>query len=182
MVSALDSADGTKETPIHGYGPPGAPIVFRRVLGAAAGSAAATVGRAATGQQGAAPAVVALLLVAVMGGVILAAAAAAGTLAAVAGTWALSRVARGETVARRAAPRRGQRARHWAAAAPPRRAAPASLLAAHRDGTARGRGRRVPPIHPARPGVLRIGHHGAHGGGGVVVSWHGAGANQRRRW
>src|SRR5215475_547672 len=95
MISALDSTDGTKVTPIHGYGPPGAPIVYRRVLGAAAGSAAATVGRAATGQQGAAPAVVALLLVAVMGGVILAAAAAAGTLAAVAGTWALSRVARG---------------------------------------------------------------------------------------
>src|SRR6266568_5088076 len=32
MVSALDPGDGTKRTPIAGYGPPGAPLVYRRVL------------------------------------------------------------------------------------------------------------------------------------------------------
>jgi hypothetical protein len=95
MVSALDSSDGTLVTPIEGYGPPGAPIVYRRLLGAAAGSTAAAIGGAATGQQGLAPAVMALLLVAVMGAAILAAAAAAGTGVALAGTWAASRVARG---------------------------------------------------------------------------------------
>lgn len=94
MVSALDSTDGTKVTPINGYGPPGAPIVYRRILGAAAGSAAAAVTTAASGQQGYAPMVTALLLVAVMGAAVLAAAAAAGTAVALAGTWAASRVAR----------------------------------------------------------------------------------------
>lgn len=94
MVSALDSNDGTLVTPIKDYGPPGAPIVYRRILGAAAGSAAAAIGSAATGQQGYAPAIVALLLVAVMGAAVLAAAAAAGTLVAFAGAWAASRLAR----------------------------------------------------------------------------------------
>ena len=95
MVSALDSTDGTLVTPIIGYGPPGAPIVYRRLIGAAAGSAAATVGAAATGAQGYAPMVVALLLVAVMGAAIVGAAALAGTGVALAGTWAVSRLARG---------------------------------------------------------------------------------------
>lgn len=94
MVSALDSTDGTLKTGIIGEGPPGAPIVYRRVLGAAAGSAVGAVGSAATGQQGLAPAVVALLLVAVMGAAVLAAAAAAGTVVAFAGAWAASRLAR----------------------------------------------------------------------------------------
>ena len=93
MVSALDSSQGTLVTPITGYGPPGAPIVYRRVLGAAAGSAAAAVTTAATGQQGLAPAAVALLLVAVMAAAVLAAAAAAGAGLALAGTWAASRLA-----------------------------------------------------------------------------------------
>ena len=94
MVSALDSTDGTKVTPINGYGPPGAPIVYRRVLGAAAGSAAGTIGSAASGQQGYGPMVVALALVAVMGAVVLGAAAAAGTVVALGATWAASRVTR----------------------------------------------------------------------------------------
>jgi hypothetical protein len=33
MVSALDTAQGTCRTPIQGYGPYGAPIVYRRILG-----------------------------------------------------------------------------------------------------------------------------------------------------
>jgi hypothetical protein len=94
MVSALDSKDGTLVTPIAGYGPPGAPIVYRRVLGAAAGSAAGAIGQAATGQQGAPAAVVALLLVAAAAAAVVVAAAAAGVLVAAGGTWMLSRVAR----------------------------------------------------------------------------------------
>ena len=93
MVSALDSSQGTLVTPINGYGPPGAPIVYRRVLGAAAGSAAAGLAAAATGEQGLAPAAVALVLVAVMAGAVLAAAAAAGAGLALAVTWAASRLA-----------------------------------------------------------------------------------------
>lgn len=93
MVSALDSSDGTKVTPINGYGPPGAPIVYRRILGAAAGSAAAAVTTAASGQQGYAPMVAALLLVAVIGAAVLGAAALAGTAVALGATWAASRLA-----------------------------------------------------------------------------------------
>lgn len=33
MISALNEVVGTVRTPIAGYGPPGAPIVYRRVLG-----------------------------------------------------------------------------------------------------------------------------------------------------
>jgi cell wall-associated NlpC family hydrolase len=94
MVSALDSRDGTKVTPIQGEGPPGAPIVYRRILGVAAGSAAAAVTTAASGQQGAAAAAVALVLVAVMAGAVLAAAAAAGAGLFLVATWAASRVTR----------------------------------------------------------------------------------------
>lgn len=38
MVSALDSTDGTVATPIQGYGPVGAPLMFRRLNGSAGGS------------------------------------------------------------------------------------------------------------------------------------------------
>lgn len=37
MVSALDSSQGTLVSPIQGYGPPGAPIVYRRIKEAASG-------------------------------------------------------------------------------------------------------------------------------------------------
>lgn len=33
MVSALNPQDGCLETPIAGYGPPGAPLIYRRLLG-----------------------------------------------------------------------------------------------------------------------------------------------------
>lgn len=36
MVSALNSSQGTLITPIQGYGPPGAPLVYRRVRGTGA--------------------------------------------------------------------------------------------------------------------------------------------------
>lgn len=38
MISALDSSQGTVITPIRGYGPAGAPLVFRRVTGAPGGA------------------------------------------------------------------------------------------------------------------------------------------------
>lgn len=93
MVSALDSSQGTLVTPITGYGPPGAPIVYRRVVAAAAGSALAAAG----GQAGAAPspglagAALALLTVAGMAAAVLAAAALLGTGVVLAGTWIMAR-------------------------------------------------------------------------------------------
>lgn len=91
MVSALDSASGTLVTPITGYGPPGAPIVYRRVLGAAAGSAVGAVtgaiGGAAGGQQGAAPMLVALLLLGGMAAVVVAGALAVGGAVAFGLVW-----------------------------------------------------------------------------------------------
>src|SRR5262245_40083483 len=41
MISALDQASGTLVSPIRGYGPPGAPIVYRRATGVPAGAAPA---------------------------------------------------------------------------------------------------------------------------------------------
>lgn len=52
MISALDSASGTLVTPINGYGPPGAPVVYRRVKGAAAGPIPAVPGPGGTGWGG----------------------------------------------------------------------------------------------------------------------------------
>lgn len=40
MVSALDTNDGTVETPVHGFGPNGVPLVIRRLHGVAPGSGA----------------------------------------------------------------------------------------------------------------------------------------------
>ena len=91
MVSALDSASGTLVTPVTGYGPPGAPIVYRRVVAAAAGSAAGSAAAAATGQRGLIPAVVALLAVAGMAAAVLAAATLAGLGLALGGAWLAGR-------------------------------------------------------------------------------------------
>lgn len=89
MVSALDSASGTLVTPITGYGPPGAPIVYRRVIAAAAGTAAASAGQAAGGFSPAnlAPAMFALLVVGGMAAAVLGAAVLLGSGAALGGLW-----------------------------------------------------------------------------------------------
>lgn len=97
MVSALDSASGTAVTPITGYGPPGAPIVYRRVIGAAAGSAVGAATAAASGQQGAAPMVLAVLLLGGMAVVTLAAAVAVSGAVAFGIVW-LGRKAAGDGV------------------------------------------------------------------------------------
>jgi NlpC/P60 family protein len=98
MVSALDSASGTLVSPITGYGPQGAPIVYRRVLAAAAGTAiqGAAGGAGAGGQPGGGnvgAAVEALLIVGVMVGAVLAAAVVAGAAIAAGGAWVASRAA-----------------------------------------------------------------------------------------
>lgn len=80
MVSALDSSQGTLISPINGYGPPGAPIVYRRVTAAAAGPipAGGGTGAAAGGWGTFLGAVLAGLVVGVGAiGVVLGAAAAA---------------------------------------------------------------------------------------------------------
>jgi len=88
MVSALDSSQGTLTTPIQGYGPPGAPIVYRRVLGIPAGVSgpvgAATGGPTPSATGAAAEAV---LLVAAMVAAVVAAAALVGAGAVILGTW-----------------------------------------------------------------------------------------------
>ena len=44
MISARDTIDGTKITPIQGYGPYGAPLIYRRLLGVPAGPGIPTPG------------------------------------------------------------------------------------------------------------------------------------------
>jgi hypothetical protein len=92
MVSALDSVDGTKVTPITGYGPPGAPVVYRRVLGTLAGTAVTGAAGAAQGQPGSLQAAAeALLLVAGMAGVVVAAAALLGAAVVLGGAWLVAK-------------------------------------------------------------------------------------------
>ena len=95
MMSALDSSQGTLITPITGYGPPGAPIVYRRVLGAAAGSAISAAGQQAGAdpRTGMAGAVLALLTVGAMMAAVVAAAAVLGTAVVLGGTWIMTRAA-----------------------------------------------------------------------------------------
>jgi cell wall-associated NlpC family hydrolase len=49
MVSALNPSQGTAVTPIHGYGPPGVPVVYRRVNAAAGGAGTTAAGVDLTG-------------------------------------------------------------------------------------------------------------------------------------
>jgi cell wall-associated NlpC family hydrolase len=93
MVSALDSASGTLVSPITGYGPPGAPVVYRRVVAAAAGTAIGAAAGGGTLQPGAlAAAMEVLLVVGAMAAVILAAAVLAGGAVAAGGVWAAGKV------------------------------------------------------------------------------------------
>jgi cell wall-associated NlpC family hydrolase len=93
MVSALDPAQGTAKTPIHGYGPPGVQVEYRRVTGVTAGAPAGPGGAAGGGAAGpasglAAPAV-ALLVVAGMAAAVVGGAALLGIGAVLLGEWAL---------------------------------------------------------------------------------------------
>jgi hypothetical protein len=93
MVSALDPAQGTAVTPIHGYGPPGVQVEYRRVTGAAPGSPGAVGaggGVPGTASALAAPAL-ALLLVAGMAGAIIGGALLLGIGAVLLGELAISK-------------------------------------------------------------------------------------------
>ena len=99
MVSALDSSQGTIVTPIKGYGPPGAPIVYRRVLGVPAGQGAAAPGQqqpaaGGGGQSAGAAALVALGVVGLMAAVVLTGAVLAGAGAVLVGSWAVGQARR----------------------------------------------------------------------------------------
>jgi cell wall-associated NlpC family hydrolase len=63
MISALDPSTGTAVTPIVGYGPPGAPLIYRRITGAGGGYGLPPVFTGKGGNAG----VAALLLVGVVG-------------------------------------------------------------------------------------------------------------------
>lgn len=52
MVSALDTSQGTLVSPVNGYGPAGAPIIYRRLKNAAAGPIPQAPGVAGTGWGG----------------------------------------------------------------------------------------------------------------------------------
>lgn len=95
MVSALDTASGTLESPITGFGPPGAPIVYRRVVAAAAGSViGSATGTGVPQPSGSmAAAAEALLIVGVMVGAVLVAAFVAGVALAAGGSWVMMKLA-----------------------------------------------------------------------------------------
>lgn len=98
MVSALDPADGTKVTPIQGFGPPGITPTYRRVNGSAAGSPGGG-GPGGTPPPPSPPggginqALLAVLTVAGMAVGVVLLAAAVGTLVAVTGVWLASKAA-----------------------------------------------------------------------------------------
>lgn len=94
MISALDPAQGTIVTPIQGYGPPGAPISYRRAVGTTKGTGAPGAAPAAPSGPGAAQSAgTAVLVVGAMVGAVLLGATVVGVATAAAGAWLLSRAA-----------------------------------------------------------------------------------------
>ena len=93
MVSALDPAQGTAKTPIHGYGPPGVQVEYRRVTGTTPGVGGA-VGAAGPGQGPAsslAGPALALLHVAGMAGAVVGAALLLGVGVVLVGELAIAK-------------------------------------------------------------------------------------------
>jgi NlpC/P60 family len=88
MVSALNPAVGTARTPIVGYGPQGAPLIYRRVNGIAVLGALSPPGKPVTGSPGQVAVLVALLFA---GAFVLLGVAAAGVAAG--GVWAVRKAA-----------------------------------------------------------------------------------------
>ncbi len=91
MVSALDTAQGTLVSPIAGYGPQGAPIIYRRLRASAGGPIPQAPGMAGTGWGG--------LLIAAAAGLTVGAAMIAAILALAVGAaagavWLAGRAAR----------------------------------------------------------------------------------------
>lgn len=90
MISALDTAQGTLVSPIQGYGPPGAPIIYRRVKASAAGPIPRAPGVAGTGWGGLLAAAAAGLTV---GAVMIAAVIGLAVALAAAAVWLATRAA-----------------------------------------------------------------------------------------
>ena len=86
MVSALNPQQGCVETPIVGYGPPGAPLIYRRILGVPEGLPE-LASAASSAASGANP--VAALLVAATLGLVAVAVVAVGVPLVIAGGVAL---------------------------------------------------------------------------------------------
>jgi hypothetical protein len=97
MVSALDSIDGTIVSPIQGYGPYGAPLIYRRISGVPAGPGVPPPGYGTGLNLMQRMVVLGLLGGAVIVGMV-ALAAVAGTGAVAGGSFVLTRMAgRGES-------------------------------------------------------------------------------------
>lgn len=95
MCSALDSQQGTVVTPVVGYGPPGAPLIYRRITGTGGGTyPAATTAASSSGGSTLLAALMAGAVVAAMAGIIVGAAALAGLGADLGAAWAVRRIAR----------------------------------------------------------------------------------------
>ena len=91
MISALDTAQGTLITPINGYGPPGAPVIYRRVKATATGPIPQPPGPGGTGWGGMLLAMAAGLAVGA-GAIVLIVGAAVGIAAGA--VWLAGRAAR----------------------------------------------------------------------------------------
>lgn len=94
MISALNPAQGTAVTAIHGAGPPGITVIYRRVSGVTPGKPTgvpATVpGGPPAGAGGVQAAGMAVLVVAAMVAAIVGAALLAGVAAVAVGSWVVS--------------------------------------------------------------------------------------------
>jgi hypothetical protein len=93
MVSALDTSQGTCRTPIQGYGPYGAPIVYRRILGLPPGPGIPGHPGSPGGYGGTTQAVViALLAVGALAGLVLVGAVLASAGAAIGTAYLIKQV------------------------------------------------------------------------------------------
>lgn len=90
MVSALDTTDGTIQSPIAGYGPYGAPLIIRRLLGIPAGGG--IPGPGGGGGGGGASTLLILMLMGATVAALVAAAAVAGLVTAAGTGYAIKRV------------------------------------------------------------------------------------------
>jgi cell wall-associated NlpC family hydrolase len=90
MVSALNEVQGTCKTPIIGYGPSGAPLIYRRILGLPPGPG--IPGRGGGGGSPSSAALLALALVAGLVVVAIAGALALGLAVPLGTGWILSKV------------------------------------------------------------------------------------------
>jgi hypothetical protein len=88
MVSALNPQQGCVETPIVGYGPPGAPLIYRRIAGLPAGAAAFLN---AAGQSTGTPNPAALVIVLLAPFLVVGAIGLAASALAAGAAWAISK-------------------------------------------------------------------------------------------